>query len=135
VTGIRQRIGQQIKQREWFRPLAPAMRQDTFERFFPGAEPSPHMLFNFPAARLGILEATHEDGSARIQTVTAESNERLYQLLGSFEAMSGAPALLNTSLNAPGKAIAHTVEDVISDFLASGIDGFIFGDRLVLPRI
>ena len=50
----------------------------------------------------------HVDGTARVQTVRREENERLYQLLKEFEALTGVPVLLNTSFNVKGEPIVET---------------------------
>ena len=47
-----------------------------------------------------ILKAiTHVDGSARIQTVTKESNPRYYQLISKVYQHTKFPIILNTSFN------------------------------------
>jgi hypothetical protein len=44
-----------------------------------------------------VPAVTHVDGTARLQTVTAESNGLLYELLAAFERETGVPVLLNTA--------------------------------------
>ncbi len=128
LRGMKHRISCDIKGREWFRPLAPVMTDRAFHRAFAVEPLSPYMLFNHRAAGLGIPEAAHVDGTARIQTVTEESNPVLFQLLLEFERQTGVPALINTSLNAAGRPIANTVRDVLDDFLGSRIEHFVFDD-------
>ena len=50
-----------------------------------------------------IPAIVHVDGTARVQTVRQEHNERLYRLLKEFEAITGVPVLLNTSFNVKGE--------------------------------
>jgi len=131
LPGMKSRLSVGIKKREWFRPLAPVVREETFRSLYPDADPSPHMLFNFDGRRLAAPEAIHVDGTARIQTVCAAANPRLHGLLGAFERMSGVKALINTSLNAGGLPIAQTVRDTLDDFLSCDVDLFVFGDQMV----
>ena len=131
ISGIRRKVSGQIKQREWFRPLACVMRSDRFHERFPGAQESPHMLFSYRMPTAFAPEATHNDGTSRIQTIDAADNHRLSDLLADYECATGHSALINTSLNARGKAIAYTAEDVLDDFLANGVDLFILGDLMV----
>lgn len=128
IPGMRQRMSERIKGREWYRPLAPIMRVERFAELFPGEPPSPHMLFSYDAGHAGIPEAVHVDQTARIQTVTASELPRLHELLRVFEARTGVPGLINTSLNKKGKAIAQTCEDAFSDFLDSEVSLFVMGD-------
>ena len=51
-----------------------------------------------------LSAVTHVDGSARVQTVTSESNEPLYDLLSAFAERTGVGVLCNTSLNFKGSA-------------------------------
>lgn len=131
IAGMRKLVSEKLKQREWFRPLAPIMRLESFKKLFPDKEPSPHMLFNYIVNKDSLREATHIDGTARIQTLEDNGiNTQLYQLLYEFEQISGVPALINTSLNSREKAIAYRAQDVIHDFLDSEIDIFVFGNKI-----
>lgn len=53
------------------------------------------------------MKRTHVDGSARLQTITRDKNNFLYDLLKEFEKFSGFPILLNTSLNPRGEPILN----------------------------
>jgi carbamoyltransferase len=131
IKGMKQRLSEGIKEREWFRPLAPVMRLERFHELFPGELPSPYMLFCYPTPGNLMPEATHIDGTSRIQTVTEGENPLLHNLLAEFEKQTGIPALVNTSLNRRNKAITYSVQDVLQDFLDADIDLFIFEDRIV----
>jgi len=130
VPGMRERVSVQLKGREFFRPVAPVMRQERFREEFPFEPDSPYMLYAYHVDDKRIAEAVHVDGTARIQTVTAEDNQRLHSLLEAFEQQTGVPALINTSLNAQGKAIAYTPADVLDDF-ADTVQLFVFDDLMV----
>lgn len=133
VPGMRKRMSEQLKQREWFRPLGAVIRADRFRSLLPGALPSPHMLFNFDIPEGWIDQARHVDGTSRLQTVEPHQHRRLYELLGEFERLTGVPALINTSLNGPGQAIALTTADVLADFRARDVDLFVCGDLMAHP--
>jgi carbamoyltransferase len=127
VTGIRQRLSEGLKAREWYRPLGAVMRWERFGELYPGEAPSPYMLVSFPAPGEAIPGATHVDRTSRIQTLEEAEHPRLHALLAEFERCSGVPALINTSLNRRERAIAHTAQDALDDFLGCDVDLFVFG--------
>lgn len=131
LPGMKKRLSEKIKGREWFRPLAPIMRAETLVRLRPGAPLSPYMLFNYDSTSLNFPEASHIDGTARIQTVTSSENGGIHHLLSEFEQLSGENALINTSLNAGGKPIAQTTRDILDDFWDSDVDVFVFNNIMV----
>ena len=134
IPGMRKRVSEQIKGREWYRPLGAAMRLERFCEAFPQQYPSPYMLFAY-SPNLGLFpEATHVDGSSRIQTVRKEDCPALHELLQEFETHSGQSALINTSLNGPGKAIAYTLSHALDDFLHTDVDLFVF-DELMAANV
>jgi carbamoyltransferase len=83
VPGRRKRMSEELKRREWFRPLGAVIRTDRLADLLPGQLPSPYMLFDYdvPAGRFD--EARHIDGTSRLQTVTAAKHSRMDDLLGS----------------------------------------------------
>lgn len=134
VPGMRKRISEELKRREWYRPLGAVMRRERFAALYPGAHPSPYMLFEYPLPEQLAPEARHANGTCRLQTLEPEES-RLHSLLAEFEALSGVPALINTSLNGPGRAIAHTAADALADFRTAPVDLFVFGDLMAYrPR-
>src|SRR5207248_3002072 len=93
---MRERLNALIKQRESFRPFAPAVTTEAAGRYFeiaPGDEPlHAHMLFVEPvrpAYRSQLPAVTHVDGSARVQVVTREDNLRFWTLLNAFGDLTG----------------------------------------------
>ncbi|MFD9440683.1 carbamoyltransferase C-terminal domain-containing protein [Streptomyces sp. NPDC060006] len=127
ASGMRKRLSEKLKQREWYRPLGAVMRDERFAELYPGGRPSPYMLFEYELPEGTAPEARHINGTCRIQTLGADQ-PRLHGLLASFEAQTGVPALINTSLNGPGRAIAHTARHVLDDFAHSDVDLFVFDD-------
>jgi carbamoyltransferase len=63
--------------------------------------------------------------------VRQDQNERLYRLLKEFDALTGVPVLLNTSLNVKGEPIVETPADALACFLGTGIDYLALHDMLI----
>jgi carbamoyltransferase len=102
-----------IKQRELFRPFAPAVLQEHAEEQFDMPTPSsPYMQYVANVRRPDLFPATtHVDGTARVQTVTQDDNPTLHGLLSRFYEATGCPMILNTSLNIKGEPLVNTWED------------------------
>jgi carbamoyltransferase len=84
-----------------------------------------------PEWRDRIPAIVHVDGTARVQTVRKETNERLHRLLTEFEALTGVPVLINTSFNVKGEPIVETPRDAVECFLSTGIDQLVLHDTIV----
>ena len=92
----------EIKQREWYRPIAPVCLEEDAHSLFGIEGASPFMLYFHKVKVQGLDAVTHFDGSARVQTVSASSNAELHKLLTAFKELSGYGVLCNTSLNRKG---------------------------------
>lgn len=136
---VKDRVNRSIKFRESFRPFAPAVPLTNADAYFdllPG-EQVPYMEKIVPVRperRQDIPAVVHRDGSARVQTVTPESNPRFHALLTAFGARTGIPVLLNTSFNLNGEPIVATPLDAIRTFSTSGLDRLVLGDHVVVKR-
>ncbi len=109
-------INQRVKGREWFRPLAPIVLEEAAGRYFDIKGAAPFMQFASdvrPQYRSQLPAITHVDGTARLQTVEATNTPFLYDLLKAYEARTGYPILLNTSLNGPGQPLVESPQDAI----------------------
>lgn len=105
-----------VKQREQWRPLAPAVLESKVREWFSGGpDVSPFMLFTASAINDRVPAVTHVDGSARIQTVN-EEEPFFFELITEFEKLTGIPVVMNTSLNAPGEPIIETGEQALRFF-------------------
>jgi carbamoyltransferase len=127
-------LNKRVKHRQAFRPFAPIVLAERANEIFEGDEDSPYMLIAKrvrPEWQNRIPAIVHVDGTARVQTVCRETNERLYQLLKAFEALTGVPVLLNTSFNVKGEPIVETPRDAVECFLSTGIDDLVLHDTLV----
>lgn len=132
-------INAKVKFREAFRPFAPAVLKEDAHRFFdmPAGMDAPFMLLTPPvrAEYRAVLPAiTHQDGSARVQTVTADVAPRFCRLIRAFGRKTGVPVLLNTSFNVRGEPIVCTPEDAYNTFLNTGIDALVIGSCLVTEK-
>ena len=148
---MQDRVNAKIKFREGFRPFAPAVRAEDASDWFELDGRSPYMLHVVPVAearrlpqgeaaeglarlklaRSQINAVTHVDGSARVQTVHADTSPDFHALLTAFDQRTGCPILLNTSFNLRGEPIVATPHDAVRTFLASGMDALLVGDTLV----
>jgi len=136
-TVMRDRINHTIKQREWFRPLAPAVIGHKAKDYFNSLTYSPWMQFVWPVKEefyVKLPSITHIDGSSRVQTVTKEGNSSFYLLLEKFEEITGFPILLNTSFNINGEPIVETPDEAIRAFLNSQIDVLALGEYLITRK-
>jgi len=123
-----------IKQREEYRPIAPACREEDMERWFEGQARSPYMLQFRRVTSDRIPAATHVDGSARPQSVNHNELPELHALLTAFCAITDVPVLCNTSLNFKGAGFINRLSDLSRFVKTRGLDGFVFEDRLYLRR-
>jgi len=130
-------LNARVKHRESFRPFAPvvlAEHADTWFDLGPAGGESPFMLRVVPVRperRRQIPAVTHVDGTARLQTLGRDGDPSLRALLEAFEALTGVPLLLNTSLNIMGEPIVETPEDALACFASTGIDCLVLGERLL----
>jgi carbamoyltransferase len=126
--GMRDRINHIVKERESFRPFAPAVLQECAAEHFALAHASPFMLETCQVVSpLELPAVTHVDGSARVQTVSAETNPRFARLLHWFNAHTGCPILLNTSFNLRDEPIVASPADALTTFARSNIDALVVG--------
>jgi carbamoyltransferase len=123
-----------IKGREQFRPVAPMVLAERAAEIFEGPLPSPYMLFTHdvrPEWRDRIPAVVHVDGSARIQTVDREAEPLVARMLERFEALTGVPVVVNTSLNTAGRPMVDTPRDALECFGSSPVDALAVGPYLV----
>ncbi len=143
-----------IKFREGFRPFAPSVLRERAGDYFELDCDSPYMLLVAPVkqerqipmteaqrrlwgidqlnvVRSDIPAVTHIDYSARIQTVTRDTNPNYYDLIREFERLTGCPVLVNTSFNVRGEPIVCTPADAYRCFMRTHIDYLVLGPFLL----
>jgi len=143
-----------IKFREGFRPFAPSVLRERVADYFELGCDSPYMLLVAPVRkerripmsqeqrsfwgiqklnvpRSDIPAVTHIDYSARVQTVSQETNPDYYSVIKAFEQLSGCPVIVNTSFNVRGEPIVCTPADAYQCFMRTHIDYLVLGPFLL----
>jgi carbamoyltransferase len=136
VGDMKDVLNNKVKHREWYRPFAPMVRlEDTSKYFdFPVDVESRHMIFVADVKeywRDKIPAITHEDNSARLQTVTRKQNPLIYDLLGELEKFTGHAVLLNTSFNVDGKPILSRLSDAFKILRDTQLDAVYFEGKII----
>ncbi|MBD1143829.1 carbamoyltransferase [Pelagibacterales bacterium SAG-MED33] len=151
---MQKNLNLKVKFRESFRPFAPSiLKQDLSEWFDMNVE-SPYMLLvaninsnkniemtnqqkklfgidKLNIKRSKIPAVTHVDYSARVQTVTKETNKRYYDLILKFKEKTGCPVLVNTSFNVRGEPIVNSPIDAFNCFMGTGLDYLVIGNCIL----
>lgn len=143
-----------IKFRESFRPFAPSVLREKAADYFDLDRESPYMMLVAPVkenirremtpqeqayfgldklhvARSVIPAVTHVDYSARVQTVTEETNPLYYGMIKKFDEKYGTPVIINTSFNVRGEPIVCSPEDAYMCFMRTNMDYLIMGNYLL----
>jgi carbamoyltransferase len=109
-TDIKDRVNS-IKQRQKFRPFAPAILAEHAQDYFDGPV-GPYMQFTARCKRPDLYPAVvHADGTSRVQTVSKTDNPGFRRLLEEWYKQTGCPMLLNTSLNIKGRPMVNNEFD------------------------
>ena len=147
-------LNQKIKFRESFRPFAPACLEERIGDYFDIDRPSPYMLLVAPLREelrtsavgderdLDIVEwvnrerstlpaITHVDFSARIQSVSRETNPRFHRLIEAFDELTGCAVIVNTSFNVRDEPIVCTPSEAYACFLRTEMDALALGPFLL----
>lgn len=130
------RINKVVKNREGFRPFAPAILDEFAEKYF--EIPKCTTCYDYMTYVLNVQvdhreylgAVTHVDGSARIQTVKKSLNPKFYKLIQKFYDLTDCPIVLNTSYNNHAEPIVSSVSDAIACFLTCKLDALVIGDYL-----
>ncbi|MBE7422488.1 MAG: carbamoyltransferase [Zoogloeaceae bacterium] len=134
VAGVADRINEQIKFRERWRPFCPSMLDTVGPQMLGSHHPAPFMTFTFPvteAWKSRVPEVVHEDGTARAQVLRREFNPRYYDLMQEMEKLTGNGVVLNTSLNRRGEPMICSPTDALDMFFGSDLRYLIMEDVLV----
>ena len=138
-----------IKYRESFRPFAPSVLRERVSDYFELDDGSPYMLLVenvrkerrfaqdvqqklrendgnmlmvVKEKRSDIPAVTHVDYSARIQTVTEDTNPYYYRVIKEFEKLTGCGVIVNTSFNVRGEPIVCTPKNAYECFMRTEMD-------------
>ena len=150
---MQKKLNLKIKYREGFRPFAPSVMEEEIGTWFDLDRPSPYMLIVAPVAseqchplpdgydsmemydrlyvqRSTIPAITHVDYSARIQSVSKETNPRYWGLIDTFNREHGCGLVVNTSFNVRGEPIVCTPQDAYACFMRTEMDYLVIGNYL-----
>jgi len=127
---IKDIINHTIKMREDFRPFAPAVLEEHYKEYFDTRLPSPYMSRICKVKSDKVPGITHVDGTARIQTVNKNFNEKFYNIINEFYKITGIPMLLNTSFNCQ-EPIVETPEQAIRTFKRTELNMLIINDKIL----
>lgn len=150
---MQKKMNLKIKFREGFRPFAPTVLEEDIPAWFDLDRPSPYMLLVIPVnenkriplppdyqkmelydrlyyLRSDIPAVTHIDFSARIQSVSKETNPRYWALINEFKKQTGYGVIVNTSFNVRGEPIVCTPEEAFRCFMRTEMDYLVLGDYL-----
>ena len=97
-----------IKQRQKYRPFAPAILEEWADKYFTG--PKNEYMQYVSRANHDFNSVTHVDGTARVQVVKNDGS-MIRKVLEEFYELTKCPMLLNTSLNIKGQPMVNSVGD------------------------
>ena len=125
-------LNEKIKHRESFRPFAPSVLAEHASEYFDIDISSPYMLLVAPVKKPQEIPAvTHVDGTARLHTVSRESNPTYYDLIQEFYKITGVPIVVNTSMNVMGEPIVNTPHHAHAMLLKTEMDYLVMGNCLL----
>ena len=151
---MQKNLNLKVKYRESFRPFAPSILRDDLEKWFNMSVYSPYMLLVaniksdkkiemnekqkklFGIEKLNIKRSqipavTHVDYSARVQTVSEDTNKRYYDLISRFKEITGCPVIVNTSFNVRGEPIVNSPKDAFDCFMGTELDFLVIGNCIL----
>lgn len=133
LANMKDKLNQKVKFREAFRPFAPSVLAEEANRYFEGKFPeSPYMTINYKVLESANLPSiTHQDRTARIQTVSEHQNPLYYRFLKALQKNTGMGVCINTSFNRKGEPIVHRPKDAVAAFYGSGMDALLIGNFML----
>ncbi len=151
---MQKNLNLKVKFRESFRPFAPSILREDLAEWFDMNVDSPYMLLvgnvsinkkiemtdeqkklfgidKLNIKRSEIPAVTHVDYSARVQTVTKNTNSHYYDLICKFKEKTGCPVIVNTSFNVRGEPIVNTPIDAFNCFMGTELDYLVIGNCIL----
>lgn len=115
----------EIKGREWWRPLAPSLLEEEMHTYF--VDPAPHefmvMMYKLKDdAKNRVPAIYHVDGTARVQTVRRNENKNWYEMIDGFQEITNEGLVINTSFNLAGEPLVETPTEALRSFAVGGFD-------------
>ena len=127
-------LNSRIKRREFFRPFAPAVKEEMLSMVYDAKHPTPHMLHVYQTKQKwkdNLSAVNHQDNTGRVQTVNRSDNPLYYDLICEFEKLTGIPVLLNTSFN-ENEPIVEKPSEAIECFLRTKMDVLVINNILII---
>jgi len=110
--GMKDKLNDQVKHREYFRPFAPICRDVDVDDYFTSVPSNlKYMTHNAMCSDKDLASVIHEDGTSRLQIVSEDSEPFVYSLLTAMKEKGLKPVILNTSFNVMGKPIINRYSD------------------------
>ena len=154
---MQKNLNLKVKYRESFRPFAPAVLREDVADWFELDSDSPYMLIvadvrkdkrrimsadeqalfgidKLNVSRSDIPAVTHIDYSARIQTVSRETNPLYYDMIQAFYQKTGCPVIINTSFNVRGEPIVCRPEEAYKCFMRTEMDYLVMGNFILAKK-
>jgi len=154
---MQKNLNLKVKYRESFRPFAPSVLKEDLSSWFDLSVDSPYMLLvadinldkqikmtddqkkmfgidKLNVKRSEIPAVTHVDYSARIQSVSKNTNDRYYDLILKFKEKTGCPLIVNTSFNVRGEPIVNTPTDAFNCFMGTELDYLVINQNKILIK-
>ena len=151
---MQKNLNLKVKYRESFRPFAPSVLREDLSDWFEMNIDSPYMLLvaninsskkiemtseeknlfgidKLNLKRSEVPAVTHVDYSARVQTVTKNTNSRYYDLISRFKEKTGCPVIVNTSFNVRGEPIVNSPTDAFNCFMGTELDYLVIGNCIL----
>ena len=151
---MQKNLNLKVKYRESFRPFAPSVLREDLSDWFNINVDSPYMLLvgnvnsnkkiemteqqkklfgidKLNVKRSKIPAVTHIDYTARVQTVSKDTNKRYYDLISKFKEKTGCPVVVNTSFNVRGEPIVNTPTDAFNCFMGTDLDFLVIGNCIL----
>ena len=134
---INQTLNTKLERSE-FMPFAPIVLKENENDYFLNLD-SKHNCTKFMTittqitkkALIDIPAAVHIDGTARFQSITKEQNPVIHEMLTIYHAMTGVPAVINTSFNMHEEPIVESPENAIECFQKGHLDMLVLGNYVL----
>ena len=129
-------INKKVKFREWYRPFAPICKEESASTYFETSSNVNYKYMSYsPPVRKefrNLLPAvTHIDGTSRLQTLSADQNGFVYEILNEFEKITNIPVLVNTSFNSRGRSILTRYLEATKVLDSTELDAVVLEDYYV----
>jgi carbamoyltransferase len=134
-------LNEQIKHRDFWMPFAPTILREGIENYLDRPNKKvddQYMIISFDTKQLGRKElkaAIHQaDFTCRPQVLDKSWNEEYYNVIKTFEDITGVGGILNTSFNIHGEPIVCSPADAIHTLENCGLEHLALGNYLITKR-